>query len=70
MTAKPYPNLGRHDSEKFYYDPKSKSKRLFPDYASSPTVELSVIVPAYNEEKRRKFVFIFNSRFENRHSQY
>ncbi|XP_059170536.1 dolichyl-phosphate beta-glucosyltransferase-like [Physella acuta] len=52
MTAKPYPNLGRHDSEKFYYDPKSKSKRLFPDYASSPTVELSVIVPAYNEEKR------------------
>lgn len=52
MTAKAYPNLGRHDSEKFYYDPKSKSKRLFPDYMNPPTLYLSVIVPAYNEEKR------------------
>ncbi|KAI8798738.1 dolichyl-phosphate beta-glucosyltransferase [Biomphalaria glabrata] len=52
VTAKTYSNLGRHDSEKFYFDPHSKSKRLFPDYTNSPTVHLTVIVPAYNEEKR------------------
>ncbi|KAH9507878.1 dolichyl-phosphate beta-glucosyltransferase [Bulinus truncatus] len=52
ITAKAYPYLGRHDSEKFYFDPKSKSKRLFPDYTNSPTLNLTVVIPAYNEEKR------------------
>jgi len=52
LTAKPYPALTRHDSEKFYFDPSSKVKRKFPDYSETPTVNLSVIVPAYNEEER------------------
>jgi len=52
LTAKPYPVLTRHDSEKFYFDPGSKSKRKFPDYSEPASVDLSVIVPAYNEEDR------------------
>jgi len=52
MTAKPYPVLTRHDSEKFYFDPGSKSKRKFPDYNEPASLDLSVIVPAYNEEQR------------------
>lgn len=52
MTAKPYPMLNRHDSEKFYFDPGSKSKRKFPDYNEPASLDLSVIVPAYNEEQR------------------
>ncbi|CAG5120894.1 unnamed protein product [Candidula unifasciata] len=52
LTTSAYPNLGRHDSEKFFFDPKSKSKRLFPEYTDPPTLDLTVVVPAYNEEKR------------------
>uniref|UniRef100_A0A0B6YA02 Dolichyl-phosphate beta-glucosyltransferase n=1 Tax=Arion vulgaris TaxID=1028688 RepID=A0A0B6YA02_9EUPU len=52
MTTSPYPNLGRHDSEKFFFDPKSKTKRLFPEYTDQPSLDLTVVVPAYNEEKR------------------
>ncbi|XP_035828169.1 dolichyl-phosphate beta-glucosyltransferase isoform X2 [Aplysia californica] len=52
MTTKAYPVVSRHDSEKFYFDPSSKSKRMFPDYSENPSLDLSVIVPAYNEEQR------------------
>lgn len=54
-TTSAYPNVGRHDSEKFYFDPKSKSKRLFPEYTEHSTLDLTVVVPAYNEEKRCKY---------------
>ncbi|RUS90121.1 hypothetical protein EGW08_002088 [Elysia chlorotica] len=47
-----YPELKRHDSEKFYFDTGTKTKRKFPDYMDKPTLDLSVIVPAYNEEAR------------------
>ncbi|GFN97982.1 dolichyl-phosphate beta-glucosyltransferase [Plakobranchus ocellatus] len=47
-----YPELKRHDSEKFYFDTGTKTKRRFPDYLDKPTLDLSVVVPAYNEEAR------------------
>ncbi|KAM8717165.1 hypothetical protein ACLKA7_003949 [Drosophila subpalustris] len=50
--TKPYPNIIRHKDEKFYLDPKSIKTVEFPSLDDSPTLELSVIVPAYNEEKR------------------
>ncbi|XP_045202907.1 dolichyl-phosphate beta-glucosyltransferase-like [Mercenaria mercenaria] len=52
MTSKPYPNLGRYESEKFYEDPSKNEKFRFPSIHDPPSIDLSVIVPAYFEEDR------------------
>ncbi|CAK8683803.1 dolichyl-phosphate beta-glucosyltransferase-like [Clavelina lepadiformis] len=44
------PNIVRYDSEKYYETPDGKF--AFPSIHDKPTLELSVIVPAYNEEDR------------------
>ena len=57
MTSGP-PNLHRHDSEKYFTDPaiKKGDKRVkFPSIHDEGSIDLSVIVPAYNEEDRCKF---------------
>ncbi|KAK2181299.1 hypothetical protein NP493_402g04013 [Ridgeia piscesae] len=47
------PDLTRHESEKYYTDPKQGGTRqLFPCIRDRPTLDLSVIVPAYNEQDR------------------
>lgn len=51
MSTKPYPDLGRYDSEKYFLNEKQE-KCLFPSVNDPASVELSVIVPAYNEEER------------------
>lgn len=51
MSTKPYPDLGRYDSEKYFLNEKQE-KCLFPSINDPANVELSVIVPAYNEEER------------------
>lgn len=55
LTTKPYPGVERLEEEEFYKDPKSKNKIKFPSIQDPYSVNLSVIVPAYNEEERRKF---------------
>ena len=51
------PDLTRHESEKYYTDPKQGGTRqLFPCIRDRPTLDLSVIVPAYNEQDRCKSV--------------
>lgn len=57
MSTKPYPDLGRYDSEKYFLNEKQE-KCLFPSINDPASVELSVIVPAYNEEERCKYCFI------------
>lgn len=57
MSTKPYPDLGRYDSEKYFLNEKQE-KCLFPSINDLASVELSVIVPAYNEEERCKYSFI------------
>lgn len=57
MSTKPYPDLGRYDSEKYFLNEKQE-KCLFPSINDPASVELSVIVPAYNEEERCKYSFI------------
>lgn len=54
LLAPGKPNLYRHESEKYFFDPQSDSQRgTFPFMESSEgTLELSVIVPSYNEEER------------------
>ena len=53
------PKIKRNEKEKFYFSFKENKDKQFPDLILSdqkidykPTVYLSVIVPAYNEEKR------------------
>lgn len=54
----PYPEIVRHEEEKYFSDPISKTKEPFPSLNESPTLSLSVIVPAYEEQDRcRPFRF-------------
>ncbi|KAH8353058.1 hypothetical protein KR084_008632 [Drosophila pseudotakahashii] len=50
--TKPYPNIRRHKDEETFLDPHSIKTVTFPSLEDSPSLELSVIVPAYNEEQR------------------
>lgn len=47
------PTIERFESEKSYYDPESESlKSAFPFMKINGNLDLSVIVPSYNEEER------------------
>lgn len=53
MTSVPFPNLSREDSEKYFIDPAKDDELVkFPSLHDPASVDLSVIVPAYNEEDR------------------
>ncbi|XP_047545677.1 dolichyl-phosphate beta-glucosyltransferase [Vanessa atalanta] len=52
VTTNPYPSIERFTEEETYYNPKSKCKEKFPSINDPHSVNLSVIVPAYNEEER------------------
>lgn len=54
LISVPYPIIRRHDEEKIFIDPVTGQKEKFPTIEDEPTVDLSVIVPAYDEEKRCK----------------
>ena len=54
MTSKS-PDLTFLEDEKYFRDPKSgKDKNPFPSLQDEPSLDLSIVVPAYNEEQRRK----------------
>lgn len=58
--SSPYAHHPRNDEELFFFDEQGKQFK-FPSSSDDPTLDLSVIVPAYNEQYRRKFNFkIFN----------
>lgn len=50
-TTTPFPVIKRHKDEEFFTDQTGK-KSKFPSINDEPSVELSVIIPAYEEEKR------------------
>lgn len=52
MQCPPKPNLSRSEQEKAFLDPKQGKSIPFPSLTDPPSVDLSVIVPAYNEEER------------------
>jgi len=52
MNCPPKPNLARSEQEKRFNDPKTKETLAFPSLADPASIDLSVIVPAYNEEER------------------
>ncbi|XP_053564410.1 dolichyl-phosphate beta-glucosyltransferase [Bombina bombina] len=55
ITANKMPNLHRFEEEKFYVATNGE-KEPFPSIHDSPTKELSVVVPSYNEETRLPFM--------------
>jgi dolichyl-phosphate beta-glucosyltransferase len=50
-STTPYPQIKRHKEEEFFKD-ASGQKHKFPSIEDEPTKKLSVIIPAYEEEKR------------------
>nr|SVE77808.1 EOG090X0BIY [Daphnia lumholtzi] len=52
LTSETYAKVIRFKDEQFYLDPKTAEKHRFPSIEDESTIWLSVIVPAYNEEKR------------------
>uniref|UniRef100_A0AC11B1T5 ALG5 dolichyl-phosphate beta-glucosyltransferase n=1 Tax=Ovis aries TaxID=9940 RepID=A0AC11B1T5_SHEEP len=51
ITATEMPHLQRHEEEKFFLNARGQREAL-PSIQDSPTKQLSVVVPSYNEEKR------------------
>jgi len=54
LTSSREPNLSRSQNERTYLDPSTKQRHEFPSLEDSASLNLSVIVPAYKEEERRK----------------
>ncbi|KFB47700.1 AGAP008315-PA-like protein [Anopheles sinensis] len=52
VTTTAFPKIVRFKDEQFYTDPTSGEKLPFPSLADEPTLKLSVIIPAFDEEKR------------------
>lgn len=52
VKSETYPIIVTYDSEKYFLDATSNEKCEFPSIRDAPSKSLSVIVPAYNEEKR------------------
>lgn len=53
ITATKMPPCHRHEEEKFFLNARGQKEAL-PSIWDSPTKQLSVVVPSYNEEKRCK----------------
>ncbi|XP_039728911.1 dolichyl-phosphate beta-glucosyltransferase isoform X3 [Pteropus medius] len=51
ITAMELPVLHQHEEEKFFLNARGQKETL-PSIRDSPTKQLSVVVPSYNEEKR------------------
>lgn len=52
VTSHPYPIIRKFKSEKTFFNPETDSLEDFPSLDDDPSIDLSVIVPAYNEEER------------------
>ena len=52
VTSSTYAQVVRFEAEKDFIDPASGELRPFPTINDKPTILLTVVVPAYNEEQR------------------
>lgn len=52
----PHPVVRRHNNEKYFIRADNGDKENFPSIDDEPSVNLSVIVPAYDEEVRCKCI--------------
>ena len=58
LASEPFALMPQTENERYYLDPATGSKRKFPSILSAPSVYLSLVVPSYNEEKRRNYIYI------------
>lgn len=56
FVTDPYPIVERFKDEENFEDPLTKKKKKFPGLKEDCSVNLSVVVPAYNEQERRKYL--------------
>lgn len=53
ISTTPFPIIKRHKEEECFIDPNDSDRQhKFPSLKDAPTIDLSVIIPAYEEEKR------------------
>jgi dolichyl-phosphate beta-glucosyltransferase len=52
ITATPYPVIFRFKDEEGFENPTTGKKEKFSKLEDPPTLDLSIIIPAYDEEKR------------------
>ncbi|CAH2063133.1 unnamed protein product, partial [Iphiclides podalirius] len=52
LTTNTYEVVKRHKEEETFFDPKTASRLHFPSISDPQSLNLSIIVPAYNEEER------------------
>jgi len=52
LTTKREPDLQRAESEKSFMDPDTEKRHPFPSITSPPLVNMTLVVPAYNEQNR------------------
>lgn len=57
LTTKREPDLQRAESEKSFMDPGTEKRHPFPSITSPPSVDMTLVVPAYNEQNRCKHSF-------------
>lgn len=55
-TTTPYPVVLRSKKEMLFLDPKTGQTSEFPSLNEQWSIHLSVVVPAYEEEVRRKYL--------------
>lgn len=60
-ASKQYPIITRSKKEKYFLDPKTGKFEEFPSINDECSLNLSVIVPAYNEEERCKLNFVIKA---------
>ena len=59
LVSEPYATIKQSEDEKYFVDPNQGNARFkFPSILSEPSITLSVVVPSYNEEKRRKILIV------------
>ncbi|XP_058815143.1 dolichyl-phosphate beta-glucosyltransferase [Topomyia yanbarensis] len=52
VTTTPFPQINRRKEEHFFVNPTTSENEKFPSLEDQPSLELSVIVPAFDEENR------------------
>lgn len=57
FSTTPFPDITRNKNEKFFKNSATAEFEEFPSIDDEPSVELSVVIPAFDEEQRRKTFF-------------
>lgn len=57
FSTTPFPDITRDNKEKYFKNSGNGQSQEFPSIDDEPSVELSVVIPAFDEEQRRRIFF-------------